>query len=41
MSLLNVAHMGRVSSDHTIREYAREIWHVEPCPITVPTDGES
>jgi len=33
MSLLNIASMGRFSSDYTIREYAKEIWHVEPCPI--------
>ena len=33
MSLLNIANMGGFSSDYTIREYAREIWHVEPCPI--------
>jgi glycogen phosphorylase len=26
MSILNVAHMGRFSSDRTVREYATEIW---------------
>jgi len=31
-SILNVANMGRFSSDHTIAEYAREIWKV-------PVDG--
>jgi starch phosphorylase len=41
MSLQNIAHMGRFSSDYTIREYARDIWHVEPCPITVSADGQS
>jgi starch phosphorylase len=41
MSLQNIAHMGRFSSDYTIREYARDIWHVEPCPITVSADGPS
>ena len=30
MSLLNIARMGKFSSDRTIREYAREIWHVRP-----------
>ncbi len=31
-ALLNVAGMGRFSADRTIREYAREIWHIEPKP---------
>jgi starch phosphorylase len=31
----NVAHSGRFSSDRTIREYARDIWDVQPVPITV------
>ena len=40
MSLLNIANMGRFSSDYTIREYARDIWHVEPCPIDLaPPDA--
>jgi starch phosphorylase len=29
--ILNLAAYGRFSSDHTIAEYAREIWHAEPC----------
>jgi len=28
--LMNVASAGRFSSDRTIREYAEEIWHIEP-----------
>jgi glucan phosphorylase len=26
----NLARMGRFSSDRMVREYAREIWHIEP-----------
>jgi starch phosphorylase len=32
-AILNVASSGKFSSDRTIREYATEIWKVEPCPI--------
>ena len=35
MSILNVARMGRFSSDRAIREYCRDIWHVEPQPIVL------
>ena len=31
--LMNIACSGRFSSDRTIREYARDIWHVEPVKI--------
>jgi starch phosphorylase len=30
MSILNVARMGRFSSDRTLHEYAEEIWKVKP-----------
>jgi starch phosphorylase len=33
MSILNVARVGRFSSDRTIMEYSRDIWRTEPCPV--------
>ncbi|ERN40523.1 glycogen/starch/alpha-glucan phosphorylase [Rubidibacter lacunae KORDI 51-2] len=33
MSILNSARMGKFSSDRAIREYARDIWKVQPLPI--------
>ncbi len=33
MSILNVANMGKFSSDRTIKEYAADIWGVKPIPI--------
>ena len=33
MSILNVARMGKFSSDRTIAQYCKEIWKVEPMPI--------
>ena len=35
MSILNVANMGKFSSDRTIKEYANEIWRVKPIPINI------
>jgi starch phosphorylase len=35
MSILNVAHMGRFSSDRTIQQYADEIWDAKPIPISL------
>jgi glycogen phosphorylase len=33
-AILNVASSGRFSSDRTIAEYASDIWHVKPCPVS-------
>ena len=33
MSILNVARMGKFSSDRSIAEYCRDIWNVQPVPV--------
>jgi starch phosphorylase len=35
MSIMNTARSGKFSSDRTIKQYAEEIWHVEPVKIVV------
>ena len=35
MSILNVARMGKFSSDYTISEYCKSIWHVQPVPVSL------
>ena len=31
--VMNIANMGGFSSDRSIQEYAKNIWHLEPCPV--------
>jgi len=38
MAIANAAHTGKFSSDRTIREYCREIWHAHPVPIRHTTE---
>ncbi|NTW48424.1 MAG: glycogen/starch/alpha-glucan phosphorylase [Chlorobiales bacterium] len=41
MSILNVANMGRFSSDRTIQQYTDEIWNAKPVTIGLPTKEAS
>ena len=36
MAIRNVAGSGPFSADRTIREYARDIWSIDPVPVDVP-----
>jgi starch phosphorylase len=40
MCIMNIASSGKFSSDRTIAEYAREIWHVEPSWEKLPAPHE-
>ncbi|NJR48322.1 MAG: glycogen/starch/alpha-glucan phosphorylase [Leptolyngbyaceae cyanobacterium CSU_1_3] len=39
-SILNVARMGKFSSDNTIAQYCKEIWQVEPIAVHLDADGQ-
>ena len=39
MCIHNIAQSGKFSSDRTISEYARDIWGITPCPITIENGG--
>uniref|UniRef100_A0A673BVB7 Alpha-1,4 glucan phosphorylase n=1 Tax=Sphaeramia orbicularis TaxID=375764 RepID=A0A673BVB7_9TELE len=40
MVIRNIASSGKFSSDRTIRQYATEIWGVEPSDVTIPPPNE-
>ncbi|XP_069787994.1 glycogen phosphorylase, brain form isoform X2 [Narcine bancroftii] len=40
MVIKNIANSGKFSSDRTIKDYAREIWGVEPSDVKIPPPNE-
>ncbi|GLC34950.1 Acid phosphatase pho1 [Pleodorina starrii] len=41
MSIMGTAGSGKFSTDRTIAEYARDIWHAEPCAVPQPGSSSS
>jgi starch phosphorylase len=41
MSILNVARMGKFSSDRAIRQYCEDIWKVQPVPVTLESYSQA
>ena len=35
-SILNVARIGKFTSDRAVMEYADNIWHIQPCQFKLP-----
>ena len=38
-AILNVAHSGKFTSDRTIQEYVRDIWHLDKVTVELPKTG--
>lgn len=36
MSIMGTANSGKFSTDRTIAEYAKDIWHAAPCAVPQP-----
>lgn len=41
MVLKNIAASGKFSSDRTIKEYARDIWNMEPSDLKISLSNEA
>lgn len=41
MVLKNIAASGKFSSDRTIKEYAKDIWNMEPSDLKISLSNES